>query len=168
MYGHRLIVALVVVLAVSGGPAVASAGAPKPPAGPWTLHASLSSGGGSFELVKGTGTHRGSLYVRKLKATTIAGNSGCPAAATTYTLVGKVKLRTFRSGAYTSWGFGKQNKTAPNQIDDLPVRFTTAGASIKGGLHLVWDYSNLKLVLGAGITTGTCPQFPLDAVPAKK
>ena len=168
MYGRRLIALLVAALAVACGPAVASAGAPKPPLGSWKLHASLSSGGGSFELIKGTGKHRGSLYVRKLKATTIAGNSGCPAQATTYTLIGKVKLRTFTSGGYTSWGFGKQNRTAPNQIDDLPVRFTAAGQTIKGGLHLVWDYSNVKLVLGAGITTGTCPQFPLDAVPAKK
>ena len=91
--------------------------------------------------------------------TTAPNSGGCPPAGAVVKLARKVKLRTFTSGGYTSWGYGKQSAAASNQIDPGPARLTIDGTAINGGLQLVWDYANPKLVIRAGVVAGSCSAY---------
>ncbi len=137
----------------------------RPPTGAWTIEGGPS--GGSFRISKGIGGHRGSLYVSRLKAATATNSVGCPPTVAEAELVGKVKLRTFTSGGYTSWGFGRQDPKAANQINPAPVPMTLDGKRVKGALQLVWDYANPRLVFRVGVVVGDCATYYVQAQPKK-
>ena len=155
---RRLLLTLV-ALAILGavGASVALSAMSPPKLGTWKLIATAPAGG-SLQLVRGSGKHRSSYYLQKIKGTTGI-VVGCPATSTTVTVEGKLKLRTFSSGGYTSWGVGKQDPKATNTIRETPVTVVVDGKRQAGGFYAVWDASNPKLILATALTVGDCHTY---------
>jgi hypothetical protein len=152
-----LVLAAIAVLGAVGATAAMSAMSP-PKLGKWKLIGTAPVGGG-FQLVRGTGKHRSSYYLQKIKGTTATNAVGCPAASTTVTVEGRLKLRTFMSGGYTSWGVGKQDPKATNTIRETPVTVLVDGKRQAGGFYAVWDATNPKLILATGLAVGGCHTY---------
>ena len=97
---RRLLLTLV-ALAILGavGATVAMSAMSPPKLGTWKLIATAPAGG-SLQLVRGTGKHRSSYYLQKIKGTTGI-VVGCPATSTTVTVVVDGKRQA--GGFYAVW-----------------------------------------------------------------
>jgi hypothetical protein len=156
---RRLLIILAAIAALGAvGATTALSAMSAPKLGKWKLIGTAPVGG-SFDLVRGKGAHRSSYYLQKIKGTTAANAVGCPAASTPVTVQGRLKLRTFTSGGYRSWGVGKQDPKATNTIRETPVTVLVGGERRAGGFYAVWDSANPKLILATGLAFGECHTY---------
>lgn len=153
------------VLAVLGVSAAAAFAAAKPSTGTWKLVAGPYTGttDGTFRVIAGTGSHRGSLYVTDLKISSVAKVAGCSDAA--FKQSGRIKMRTFSNAGYTSWGVGR--KGPANQVNTTPVTLVSNGKRVRGGLELVWDAERRNSLFSIQITVGDCLMQPSSGGLAK-
>ena len=152
MRSRRVLAALACTSIAIGLPAAIARSAPttKPPTGSWVF-----GNDGRFELVRGSGGHLGSLYLRHISASSDPSYGGCPPKAVKLSVAGRLKLGSVTSGGYSSWAVGT-NKKASNQVDPIPVTIVAAGKRTRGGFAVTWDYSNVRSIISVVIVWNGC------------
>lgn len=141
----RSILLLAVLVAVFCAGIAVARSYPTPPTGPWTL------GTGAGFTLKSAG--KGGVALSSLHLRSPVGEDSCPPKSVPVKVLGSYALKQFHRGGYTAWGVGKNVGGEPG---DMAAKLVVGGKNVNGSFHLLWNYADVRAILGGSVEFGDC------------